>query len=73
MEKLIIDRIENGIAVCEREDRSHWNIPLDKLYAGAREGDHLVFTDGEYRRDVKGKETAKSRNRRLENKLFDEE
>ena len=37
---LIIDRIEEGKAVCETEDGGH--ITLDHFPEGAREGDVLV-------------------------------
>ena len=72
MEKLIIDRIENDTAVCERQDRSHCNIPLEKLYPGAKEGDYLIFANGEYRRDLDGETTARNRNRKLQDNLFEE-
>lgn len=45
MKTLIIDRIENGIAVCEREDGSHCEIELVFLPRGAKEGS-VIRVDG---------------------------
>ena len=41
--QLIIDRIEEGIAVCEKKDGTMVNIPLSELPAGSREGCVLQF------------------------------
>lgn len=41
--ELIIDRIENGIAVCEKPDKTMTEIPLDAL-PPVREGDCIVIT-----------------------------
>ena len=37
--RLIVDRLEEGYAVCEQEDRSMIRIPMDRLPAGIREGE----------------------------------
>lgn len=37
---LIIDRFEDGFAVCEAEGKTV-NLPIDRLPEGAREGDAL--------------------------------
>jgi len=42
----IIDRIENGIAVCEREDGGFEQFPLAELPEGAREGSVLAKDGG---------------------------
>jgi len=41
--KLVIDRIEEGLAVCYLydDDRVTFDIPLEELPQGVREGDHL--------------------------------
>lgn len=41
--KLVIDRIEDDVAVCYlyEDDRVRFNIPLRYLPPGARAGDHL--------------------------------
>ena len=46
MEKLIVDRIADGIAVLEREDRSHLEVPVSDIDAEIKEGSVLLF-DGE--------------------------
>ncbi len=46
MEKLIVDRIEEGIAVLEREDLSHINVAVSDIPFDIHEGCILAF-DGE--------------------------
>ncbi len=41
MRLLSIDRIENGFAVCENENKTFENIPLEMLPQGVKEGDVL--------------------------------
>lgn len=41
--KVIVDRIEGTVAVCEKEDRSTTTIELDKLPAGVQAGDVVVI------------------------------
>jgi hypothetical protein len=41
-ERLIIDRFEGELAVCEKSDRTLVNIPRSRLPSGTREGDVLV-------------------------------
>lgn len=45
MEILTIDRFEGDIAVCEREDCSMTDVPLDRLPKGVRVGNVLVVAD----------------------------
>ncbi len=49
--QVIIDRFEGNFAVCERPDRTMLNIPRNKLPAGAREGDVLIFEGNNIRLD----------------------
>lgn len=49
--KLIIDRFEEGFAVCEDDNRSMHNIERSKLPGDAKEGDVLIFKCGIYRID----------------------
>ncbi|HXF04843.1 MAG TPA: DUF3006 domain-containing protein [Blastocatellia bacterium] len=58
--KLVVDRIEEGIAVCflYEDDRVSFAIPLGYLPAGTRAGDHLRVTfelDPESRRQEQQK------------------
>ena len=46
--KYIIDRIENGFAVCETEEMEIVNISLDILPEEVKEGSVLLFEDGKY-------------------------
>lgn len=46
--KYIIDRIENGFAVCETEEMKIVNISLDILPEEVKEGSVLLFEDGKY-------------------------
>lgn len=46
--KYIIDRIENGFAVCENEEMKIVNIPFDILPEEAKEGSVLLFEEGKY-------------------------
>ena len=46
--KYIIDRIENGFAVCETEEMKIVNIPLDILPEELKEGSVLLFEEGKY-------------------------
>lgn len=41
--KLVIDRIENEIAVCEQPDRTMISLPLALFPATAKEGDIVIY------------------------------
>lgn len=64
--KVIIDRFEDSIAVCEKPDRTMLNIPREKLPNGAKEGDVLDI-EGE-NISLKSDETAQ-RKTAIENKM----
>lgn len=67
---LIVDRIENGFAVCEQDDGSFVDLPLECCAGTVREGDVLVRSGEGYHVDEA--ETAKRRDRakRLSDGLF---
>lgn len=69
--RFIIDRIEEGFAVCEREDGTSVKIPLAEFPAPVREGEHYIFSDGGFRRDEASEAEAKRRNIALQNALFE--
>ena len=48
---LIVDRIENGFAVCETEEQMMISLPLSKCSGPVREVVVLVESDGIYRAD----------------------
>ena len=45
---VIIDRFENGAAVCECENGAALRLPLSRLPSGVREGSVLRFADGRW-------------------------
>ena len=51
MEKLIVDRIVGDIAVLEKEDRSHIEVPLSEIAIQIKEGSVLLFDGGVYTAD----------------------
>lgn len=72
MRKYVIDRIEEGIAVCEREDGAMEKLSIAIFYPGAKEGDHFSW-DGErcvYLPDET--HTARERIIRLQSSLFED-
>ncbi|MDR0797853.1 MAG: DUF3006 domain-containing protein [Nitrososphaerota archaeon] len=44
---IIVDRIENAIAVCEINGKMMKDIPLSKISDGVREGDVLLDNSGD--------------------------
>lgn len=58
--RLIIDRIEDGAAICEIDDAEKVSIPSELLPSGAKNGCVLVESDGRYQLDEC--ETKKRRN-----------
>ena len=63
MEKLIIDRIEEGFVVLEREDLSCISLPISVIGFTVREGDVLFFDGEKYLKD--DNETDKRRQKLL--------
>ncbi len=57
--KVIIDRFEGDLAVCERPDRTMLNIPRSSIPAKAKEGDVLIIRGDHIRLD--SSETARRR------------
>ena len=51
MEKLIVDRIVGEIAVLEKEDRSHIEVPLSEIAVPIKEGSVLLFDGVAYTAD----------------------
>ena len=44
----IVDRIEEALAVCEKEDKRMEKIPLNRLPKGIKDGDILCEKDGQF-------------------------
>lgn len=59
--KLTVDRIEEGIAVLEREDLQHERVLLESLPEGTKEGSVLFFEGGVYRLDYDDEKAARER------------
>ena len=72
MDWLSVDRIENGIAVCEDENRKKREITLENIEGTPGEGDMIFLENGKYH--ISAEETAKRRERilRLQKNLFGE-
>jgi hypothetical protein len=63
--EVIIDRFENTMAVCEKEDRSMINIQRSRLPPQVREGDVIRITGEIYEIDFKETEERKKRMQEL--------
>lgn len=64
-ETLVVDRIEEDIAVCEnRKDGKIKNIELSKLPNGIKDGDIIIFENGKYKID-----TSKNIEQTIEKKM----
>ncbi len=71
MEKIIIDRFEGEIAVCEREDCSMINIDKSRLPKGARAGNILIVEDdGSIKIDVNEEIRRKEQILRMQQQIF---
>ena len=68
-ELVIVDRIENGMAACEYENREVRKIPLSELPRGISEGDCLRFEGGRYVRDAEETRRRREANIALFRKL----
>lgn len=69
MKKWIVDRIEGETAVCEAENRTHFEIPLAKL-PPVTEGDVLVENNGEIHVDAEETQKRRERIAALSKSLF---
>ncbi len=69
--KLIVDRIEEGIAVCEKDDLSRINIPLSDLPDGTSEGSVIMKDEnGEYTLDRNQEAARRKKMLELQKNLF---
>lgn len=66
----VIDRIEDGIAVLEKDDGSHLELKCDILPENAKEGSVLDFVDGEYIINKKAEDDRRAEILALQKKLF---
>ena len=68
--KLIVDRIEEGIAVLEKEDLTHIHINLSELPEGTKEGSVLSFDGTTYVLDSDEEERRRQRILEMQNRIF---
>ena len=69
---LAVDRIEEGIAVCERTGGSHVHILASFLPSDAREGCRIRFADGRWQTMTEETEKLRAALFALQESLFDE-
>ena len=71
--KLIIDRITDGIAVCETEEQTFVKLPIELLPNGSKEGSVLLFQEGCF--ILQPEEEAERRRQmfELQSSLFEQE
>ena len=65
--KYIIDRLEEGLAICETELRKRISVPVSHLPKGIKEGDVLREEEGRF--SLESEETDKRR-REMKKKLM---
>jgi Protein of unknown function (DUF3006). len=65
-----IDRIADGIAVLEQDDRTLLRVPLSQLPPGAKEGDCLRTENGVYFSEPEETDRRRAANRALLNRLL---
>ena len=67
---LIIDRIEDGFAVIENEDK-HFEVAVSELAKDVREGDAVILENGVYIKDISAAEKLRSEILKLQNDLWE--
>ena len=71
MKTLIIDRFENGYAICEDRNKSFFGIELSELPKGVKSGDVLDIDDnGKIKINLEETQRRKSRMQGKMQKLF---
>ena len=69
MEKLIVDRIEEGVTILEKEDLSHIALPTADFQFPLSEGDILLYDGVDYIKDEAEKATVKNKMLLMQQKL----
>jgi len=67
---LTVDRIEEGIAVLEKEDMTYIRVKLYELPEGTKEGSVLNFDGAEYTLDAEEEERRRKRMLELQSRLY---
>lgn len=71
MEKLICDRVEDGIAVLEKGNGKYIYVNINELDFTVSEGDVLIFDGEKYIPDTAEKQNRKAKMLLLQKKLAD--
>lgn len=69
---LIIDRIENGFAVCEKQDKSFVDLDVNLIKSDFKQGDVLIEQNGVWIKDENLTKQRKEFAINLQKKLFGE-
>lgn len=69
MEKIIVDRIEEGFVILEKEDLSHISLPLSSFVFSVEEGDVLLYDGEKYIKDDKEREERRQKFLSIQQKL----
>lgn len=67
---MVVDRVENGIAVIENENGDLFRLPLSELPEGVREGSVLVHNCEGYALDMLATEERRKKNAERTRSLF---
>jgi Protein of unknown function (DUF3006). len=70
--KVIVDRIENAYLVCEKEDKTMMDVPMQEISGGAKPGDVLRITKAGIVIDQKATDERRKEIQKLTNGLWDE-
>ncbi len=70
MERYTVDRIEENIAVCEKEDMTFVQINISELPQGIKDGDCIVKDNGIYTIDISETEKRKAEVDKLLDDIF---
>lgn len=70
--KMVVDRIEGKIAVCENvEKREMIEVAIELLPKQCKEGSVILYENGEYLLDIEGEEERQQRIKEKMKKLWD--
>ncbi len=72
MERYLIDRFEENIVICEKEDGTFINIKANELLSlNPKEGDYLVLVNNIYKIDVENTDKRKEEIKKRMINLFE--
>ncbi len=69
MEKLIVDRIEEGLVILEKEDRSHIEVSLEQISFEIKQGSVLLFDGKKFLQDESEEAVRRRRMFELQNQI----